>query len=223
MPYYADSLSGDNLRRCYGVAPPRVRRYLTAEIAHVRERLRPVDTVLELGCGYGRIVLTLAPHVARIVGIDTAPANLALAAQLGAAYPNCDFLAMDAVDLDFPDGSFDAVLCLQNGICAFGCDQEQLVREAARACRPGGRLFFSSYAEEFWTDRLAWFELQAAHGLMGAIDHEATGDGVIVCADGFRSGFMGPAEFTALWQRLGLAADVTTVDGSATFCESVVP
>ncbi len=223
MSYYADNLSGDNLRRCYDVAPPRVRRYLAAEIAHAAGKLRPTDTVLELGCGYGRIVFALAPHIARIVGIDTAPANLALAARLGADHRNCEFLPMDAADLDFPDGSFDAVLCLQNGICAFGCDHERLVREAARVCRPGGRLFFSSYAEEFWPHRLAWFELQAAHGLMGAIDHEATGDGVIVCEDGFRAGFMGPAEFAALWKRLGLAADITTVDGSATFCESVVP
>ena len=34
---------------------------------------------------------------------------------------------------------------------------------------------------------------------------------------------MGPDDFATLWERLDLAADIMTVDGSATFCESVVP
>ncbi|MCP4573462.1 MAG: class I SAM-dependent methyltransferase [bacterium] len=223
MPYYADNLSGENLRRCYEVAPSRVRRYLDAEIAHVRDRLRPADTLLELGCGYGRIVFQLAPHAARCVGIDTAPTNLELAARLGASHANCEFLLMDAANLALADDAFDAVVCLQNGIRAFGCDQEKLVREAVRVCRPGGQVLFSSYAEEFWPHRLAWFETQAAHGLMGAIDHKATGDGVIVCEDGFRAGFMRPADFTDLWRRLGIPADITQVDGSATFCACRIP
>ena len=57
---------------------------------------------------------------------------------------------------------------------------------------------------------------------MGAIDHEATGEGVIVCEDGFRSGFMRADEFRELWSRLGLESVITTVDDSVTFCESVV-
>lgn len=223
MSYYADKLSGENLRRCYEVAPPRVRRYLRAEIEHVMSRLRPTDAVMELGCGYGRIVFALADRAARLVGVDIAPANIELATRLGAARDECEFHLMDATDLELPDDTFDSVLCLQNGICAFGCDREALVREAARVCRSGGRLVFSSYAAEFWPHRLAWFEAQAAHGMMGAVDHEASGDGVIVCADGFRAGLMTPGEFAELWRRVGLEPEISNVDGSATFCESIVP
>jgi len=43
---------------------------------------------------------------------------------------------------------------------------------------------FSTYAAEFWSERLRWFELQAAAGLVGEIDYEKTKDGVVVCKDG---------------------------------------
>jgi ubiquinone/menaquinone biosynthesis C-methylase UbiE len=58
--YYSEHVSAGRLRRCYELAPPRVRRYLDAEIEHVAGRIRPGDAVLELGCGYGRVMEKLA-------------------------------------------------------------------------------------------------------------------------------------------------------------------
>jgi 2-polyprenyl-6-hydroxyphenyl methylase/3-demethylubiquinone-9 3-methyltransferase len=221
MAYYAEKLSGKRLRRCYEIAPPRVKQYLQAEIDHVLDRLRPEDSVLELGCGYGRVAWELAKKASRVVGIDTAAASLNLGRQLGSPGVRCEFIEMDASALGFPDQHFDFVLCIQNGICAFGVDKVLLIQEAARVCRLGGRILFSSYAERFWPHRLEWFELQAAHGLLGDIDHESTGSGEIVCKDGFRAGFMRPADFQALWASLDLTPKIREVDGSTTFCESV--
>jgi cyclopropane fatty-acyl-phospholipid synthase-like methyltransferase len=70
--YYRQRLSGRRLQRCYEVASPRVQQYLEAEIVHALERIRPADTVLELGCGYGRIALRVADVAHRVVGIDNA-------------------------------------------------------------------------------------------------------------------------------------------------------
>ena len=89
--------------------------------------------------------------------------------------------------------------------------------------RPGGRLLFSSYSEAFWPYRLSWFEVQAKAGLVGAIDTSATGDGVIVCEDGFRVGLMSPEALRSLCASLGLACDITEVDGSSVFCEIIAP
>jgi len=131
-------------------------------------------------------------------------------------------MEMDALDLRFPDDEFDFVACVQNGICAFGVDQEALAREALRVTRPGGRVVFSSYAEQFWPHRLAWFEDQARRGLVGDIDCSSTGDGVIVCKDGFRAGVMTPADFRWLGSKVGVVPVITEVDGSSVFCELVV-
>jgi SAM-dependent methyltransferase len=223
MGYYSDKLGGARLRECYEIAPVRVRQYLDAEIRFLLDRLEPGFAVLEIGCGYGRVALELAGAAGRVVGIDTSPESLALARELAGSSSKCEFLEMDALDLQFPDDAFDAVVCVQNGICAFGVDRMSLVREALRVARPGGRVFFSSYAERFWPHRLEWFQRQAKRGLIGEIDVGSTGNGVIVCKDGFRAGAMGPANFRDLCERIGIAPVITEVDGSSVFCELVVP
>ena len=238
MGYYREKLSGTRLRECYEIASPRVQQYFHAEIRHVLTRIEAADAVLELGCGYGRVVMELARVADWVVGIDTSAESLALARQLAESTSNCEFLEMDAVDLHFPDGEFDVVVCIQNGICAFGVDKERLLREAIRVTRPAGRVILSTYAERFWPHRLEWFEQQAERGLVGDIDHDATGNGVIVCKDGFRAETVSPADLKMLCAQIGVAPNITPtitptitpnitpiiteVDGSSVFCEFTV-
>jgi SAM-dependent methyltransferase len=221
--YYARKLAGRRLQEVYALAAPRVRQYLEAEIQHVLRRLPPGSTVLELGCGYGRVAFRLAEVAGRVVGIDNAAENLELARELarhlGATGDRCEFVLMGAEELHFPEGSFDAVVCLQNGVCAFGIDQASLLRDSLRLARPGGIVLFSTYADRFWPHRLAWFEAQAAAGLLGPLDRAASRDGVIVCQDGFRSGHLTPADWRRLCRRIGAVAALTEVDSSSLFCE----
>ena len=221
--YYSERLSGDRLQRCYELAPPRVQQYLESEIQYLLERIGPEDAVLELGCGYGRVALRLAERASRVVGVDVADESLVLARTLAGPDAACEFALMDALHMSFADGSFDVVVCIQNGISAFGVSQSELVCEALRVVRPGGRLIFSTYSDAFWADRLSWFELQSSEGLVGPIDHRATGDGVIVCTDSFRSGTTTPIELEQLCSELGVTATITEVDGSSLFCEASKP
>lgn len=221
--YYAEKLAGERLRRCYDIASPRVRRYLEAEIRHVLSRLEPSDAVLELGCGYGRVAFRLAEVAARVVGVDTAEESLALARQMAPSPSRCEFARMNALALEFPDETFDAVVCVQNGICAFGVDGRSLLREALRVTRSGGRILLSTYADRFWPHRLAWFEAQTAEGLLGPLDRRATGDGTIVCQDGFRAGRLTPEDLRSLCVALGVEGILTEVDGSSVFCEITRP
>lgn len=220
--YYDDKLAADKLRRAYEVASPRVRQYLAAEVEYVLERLGPGDAVLELGCGYGRVLGPLAAKCRLAVGVDTSLASLALAREY-VSRANVRLVNADAVRLGFRDGVFGTVVCIQNGISAFHVDPGELVAEAVRVTRPGGRVLFSSYAAAFWEERLAWFEAQAAEGLLGEIDYERTGDGVIVCRDGFTATTFAPGDFNVLAASLGLDARVEEVDGSSVFCEIAKP
>lgn len=223
MGYYAQKLSGSRLRECYRIAPSRVKQYFRAEIDFLLEAIAPTDEVLELGCGYGRVVFELAEQAAKVVGIDTAPENLALARELAGGRTDCEFQEMDAIALGFDDFRFDVVACVQNGICAFGVDPVALLREALRVTRPGGAVLFSSYSDLFWEHRFEWFQWQSARGLVGEIDLEHTGDGTIACLDGFRSGRMTPDDFRELCAELGVAPEITEVDESSVFCRVVTP
>ncbi len=218
--YYATTLAGQRLQRCYEIAPPRVQQYLREEARFLCDRLHPADAVLELGCGYGRLSEQFATVARLAVGIDTALESLRLARARSPRHPASRYACMDAARLAFPPGSFDVVVCAQNGVCAFHTDPTVLMAEALRVIRPQGRLLFSSYAERFWADRLAWFQLQATAGLVGRIDPVATRPGLIVCEDGFSVGTMTAAGFERLCERLQVTPTLTEVDGSSLVCEA---
>jgi SAM-dependent methyltransferase len=217
--YYSRHLAGERLRLVYEIAPPRVRQYLDAEVAFVRARVKPTDVVLELGCGYGRVLGRLLGLARHVVGIDTSRESLELARRLIGPRADCELHEMDALHLGLPDERFDLVFCVQNGIAAFGVDELALMEEAVRVTRSGGRALFSSYSERFWSRRLEWFRLQANRGLVGEIDDDQSRDGVIVCRDGFRAGAVTPERFRALARELGVTPVITEVDGSSIFCE----
>ena len=74
--YYAENLAAERLRNCYDLAPPRIKAYLEAEIDLVLQKTSSSMIVLELGCGYGRVLSCLIPRVRVAVGIDTDFATL---------------------------------------------------------------------------------------------------------------------------------------------------
>jgi 2-polyprenyl-6-hydroxyphenyl methylase/3-demethylubiquinone-9 3-methyltransferase len=211
--YYSEKLSAERLQKVYEVAPPRVKQYLEAEIKFVLDHIKPSDRVLELGCGYGRVLGRLAQKASCTIGIDTSFSSLLLTDR-----KQTPVALMDATNTGFCDDVFDVVVCTQNGISAFHVDQRRLIKEALRVTRSDGTVLFSSYSEKFWDARLEWFELQAQHGLLGEIDYEATGDGVIVCKDGFRATTVIPDQFIELTSVLDITPMIEEVDGSSIFC-----
>lgn len=219
MPYYREKLSSERLKRVYDIAPPRIRQYLRAELAHALAQIQPHDDVLELGCGYGRLLAPLATAGGEVFGIDNAPSNLLMARDQLRTLTNCHLACMDAARLAFRDASFDITLCLQNGISAFHIDQRTLISEAIRITRRGGLVLFSSYSAAIWPDRLAWFEMQADAGLLGEIDYDRTGDGVIVCKDGFSATTVSPEQFERLSAGTDRTVTIREIDHSSIFCE----
>lgn len=217
--YYEKKLSAQRLKQCYDIAPPRVKQYLEAEVNHVVEKIKPADRVLELGCGYGRVLPELARKAGFVVGIDNSLPSLELGREILGPITNCGLVFMDAVRPTFQSGVFDVVACIQNGISAFHVDQRVLIAESLRIVKTGGFVLFSSYSQKFWEARLEWFYLQAAAGLLGEIDEEKTGNGLIVCKDGFTASTISPEKFQNLTAGLHANVRLVEVDESSLFCE----
>lgn len=216
--YYSDRLSAQRLKQVYELAPLRTKQYLQAEIDYVIAGISATDSLLELGCGYGRALKQFAGETGIAIGIDTSFDSLQLAKSELESHENCLLFQMDAKTLGFCTGFFDAVVCIQNGISAFALPPLDLIRESVRVTRAGGKVYFSSYAEKFWSHRLEWFELQASAGLLGKIDRSSTRNGVIVCEDGFRAKTIDAEEFASYMEELGLNAVIEEVDESSLFC-----
>jgi len=218
MSYYSQNLSAYRLQQVYNLAPPRVRQYLQAEIDFVCFCIKTGDTVLDLGCGYGRIIpdlLKVKPEL--VAGIDSSNDNIHLGKSLLKQYINYNLLVMDAAYLGFKNQTFDLVICIQNGISAFKVTPELLLSESLRVCKKGGTMLFSTYSLKFWQPRLEWFQLQSEAGLLGEIDGENTHNGIIACKDGFRSKSFSAEELLEFAKRLNCTAQIMEVDESSLF------
>ena len=219
--YYSQKLSGLLLKRVYDVAPLRIKQYLDAEVEHVQNKIHAGDLVLELGCGYGRILPRLAAKAGWVVGIDTSIPTLKLGQEELRTLQNCSLVRMNALKLSFPDQTFNCVVCIQNGISAFHVDQRALIAESVRVTRVGGIVLFSSYSDKIWKHRLGWFELQSKLGLLGEIDYNKTMDGIIACKDGFTTTTVCSEDFRRLTADLNASVETLEADESSVFCEII--
>jgi len=219
--YYAEKLSANKLLRCYEIATPRVKQYLDAEIQFVISNFHDTDAVLELGCGYGRVMKEVSPFVSKIVGNDISRESLKLAKSYMKPRKNYTIIQMDASNMAFRPCTFDVVFCIQNGISAFGVDKKLLVAESIRVTKNNGIILFSSYSHKIWEARLDWFRKQSQVGLLGEIDEEKTRDGTIVCKDGFRAITVSGSQFIELFDEFGLNASIIEVDESSLFCKVI--
>lgn len=116
-----------------------VQRYSAAfEAELMRPWLAAGITCLDVGCGEGRTARTLAGDASRrVVGLDFSVEMLRVA-QVSAAGEQVLYCAGDAMQLPFPDGSFDlavAVTSLNNVP-----DLAVSLREMGRVLKPGGRM-----------------------------------------------------------------------------------
>ncbi|RKX19597.1 MAG: class I SAM-dependent methyltransferase, partial [Candidatus Zixiibacteriota bacterium] len=168
--YYDKNLSADKLKKVYEIAPPRTKQYLQAEIDFVLNHIKSTDTVLELGCGYGRVLKPLTQKAKTVFGIDSSLDNMKAAHKYLSRCDNIQLYTMNAVELAFKKNSFDKVICIQNGISAFHVDPEKLMDESLRVAKKDGLILFSSYSDKFWENRLEWFKIQSEYKLLGEID-----------------------------------------------------
>jgi SAM-dependent methyltransferase len=221
--YYSRNLAALRLKQAYDLAPPRIKQYLKAEIDFVLSYINPGDIVLELGCGYGRVLRELASKTKNLVGIDTALASLQAAKVHLSANPNIMCVSMDAAYLGLKSDTFNLTICIQNGISAFHIPEEILISESIRITRPGGHILISSYTPEVWEARLEWFRLQSEAGLIGEIDWERTGDGKIVTKDGFTGKTYNRDDFETLVNSFKTPYEIITVDDSSIFCDIGIP
>jgi len=213
--YYRNKLSANRLRKCYELATPRIKQYLNAEVQFVVSSIQNADLVLELGCGYGRVMKKVSPFTSMIVGNDTSTQSYMKENQ------NYAVFLMDASRMSFRSRVFDAVFCIQNGISAFRVNKKRLIDESLRVAKDNGIVLFSSYSPKIWKARLEWFRRQSQFGLIGELDEEKTRDGTIVCKDGFRVSTVSSDVFVNLFAEFGLKASITEVDESSIFCKVI--
>jgi ubiquinone/menaquinone biosynthesis C-methylase UbiE len=104
--------------------------------------------VVEIGCGTGAIARMIAawPGISEVFGTDPSPILIERARELSAGVTAVSFGEADGRDLSVPDSSFDVAVL--HRVLSHAVAPSELLAEAARVLRPGGRLvvFDGDYA-----------------------------------------------------------------------------
>jgi SAM-dependent methyltransferase len=103
-------------------------------------RGRPPLSLLDLGCGPGRDLITFASMGHHAVGLEGSSHQAALARQ----HSGCDVLEQCLLALDLPDAQFDGVFA--NAVLFHVPSQElpRVLRQLHQTLKPGGVLFSSN-------------------------------------------------------------------------------
>lgn len=115
--------------------------------------LKPTDTLVDIGCGPGRLAFALGDYLAsgRYVGFDIMEEPLAVAREL--CDPAYEFRFTDTFDIAMPDDSADMMTFISVWTHLQNHEAFKYLLEAKRVVRPGGKMVVS-YAE--WGRDACW-------------------------------------------------------------------
>lgn len=131
-------------------------------------RKQPLGALLDVGTGTGRIAELLAPRAGRVTAFDKSPEMLRIArARLHhLPHDSLDLVQGDFTALPFAEAEFDTVLFHQ--VLHYAQAPEEVLAEAARVTRPGGRIAVVDFAAHDRED----LRTQHAHARLGFSDEQ---------------------------------------------------
>lgn len=103
--------------------------------------------LLDVGCGWGRIALALAPRCERVIGLDREPALIAEAAERAAAagLTNTEFHVADVEAAGYE-------VWRPHVVTAHLCASDAIIERTARALPPGGFLAMVAFHVDQWRE-----------------------------------------------------------------------
>jgi ubiquinone/menaquinone biosynthesis C-methylase UbiE len=109
------------------------------------DTIRDTDSILDLGCGYGRNTVSLGERAHAVEGVDINEREVAFATQHNTA-KNIHYSVMSGTKLEFRRGRFDKVVL--GGVLG-GVSLEmrhQILAEVRRVLKPHGSIYVGEYA-----------------------------------------------------------------------------
>jgi MPBQ/MSBQ methyltransferase len=143
---------GEHIHLGHYGASPRRKNFRVAKVDFVHEMVRwggldklaEGTTVLDVGCGIGGSSRILARDYGfQVTGITISPGQVKRAQELTPPDVSARFQQDDAMNLSFPEGSFDVVWCIEAG--PHMPDKATFAKELLRVLKPGGILVMADW------------------------------------------------------------------------------
>lgn len=212
---------GEHIHLGHYGSPVEKKDFIAAKIDFVHEmarwggidKLPPGTTLLDVGCGIGGSSRILAKDYGfDVTGITISPNQVKRAQELTPEGVNAKFKVDDAMQISFPDASFDVVWTVEAG--PHMPDKAKFAKELLRVLKPGGILVVADWNQRddravplnFWEKPVMRQLLdQWSHPAFASIEGfsellEATGlvEGKVITADWTKETL--PSWFDTIWQ-----------------------
>jgi MPBQ/MSBQ methyltransferase len=212
---------GEHIHLGHYGTPPQPKDFLTAKSDFVHEMVRwggldhlPAGTtVLDVGCGIGGSSRILARDYGfQVTGITISPSQVKRAQTLTPPEVTAQFQQDDAMNLSFPDRSFDVVWCIEAG--PHMPDKAVFAKELLRVLKPGGMLVVADWNQrdarqqplvgwERWVmrqllDQWAHPEFASIAGFAELLEATALTEGPVTTADWTKATL--PSWLDSIWQ-----------------------
>ncbi len=140
------------------------------QLEEFKKRVPLEAKILDVGCGYGRILDVLYQEGYReLTGADISEGMVERGKRL---YPYLDLLAAAGDDLPFEDESFDAVIlfAVLTGV-VYEDAQRRILKEIRRVLRPGGMIYVNDFLlNDDERNRKRYAEFEEKYGIYGIFE-----------------------------------------------------
>jgi len=182
--------------------PESIREFIESEIAYLSENVKATQVILEVGCGYGRLLEIIGGNANLAVGLDFSWSLLKRAKSDLANIQSVLLALALAQQIPFKDGSFNCALCVNATFGNMPGLELAVLAEMKRTLKPGGKIILSVFSENA---REAQIENYQRLGLK--IEKE---DSIsIQTREGLFSRRFSKNDLRKLFERIGLACEIT--------------
>ena len=211
--FFARIEQAEFISRVYAETPLVIQKFFRQESGMLQKSLAGARRVLEVGCGFGR-VLEWVPAEVNYAGIDISRHYVEEAKSRN---PRGDWICGDATSLPFQGGRFDAVFCVQNTLGNMEGIEEKVLSEMRRVCRPRGKVILSVYSEDSFETRRLWYDRLVDIGIFRRVWLDPVRPRVARSDTGWSSRCFDRAEVSRYFEGVS-SLDITKLDSFLYFC-----
>jgi ubiquinone/menaquinone biosynthesis C-methylase UbiE len=155
------------------------RDYLWEDLKGLQQYVKPNESVLDLGCGNGRLYQLFEKNQVSYTGSDQSEELIKLAKE---KFVDASFVVSEMTELPFEDNSFDSIWAMASYHHLPTDEQRQKgLDEMKRVLKPGGRIIMLN-----WNMYGEWVQKKVASG---AYTEEAPGDFIVPWRDGSKKNY----------------------------------
>ncbi len=127
------------------------------ENEYLHKQIKPNSSLLDIGCGDGRTILSLLDITTNIKAIDNDPKALSDAKNNLKAYPSVSLQLADAQHIPFDNKTFDYAVLMMT-LVNFADNKEKILTEMKRVLKDDGKIIISVYADTAIEERLTMYK-----------------------------------------------------------------